>query len=261
VTTSRIIDRALPAPNRTNPLCAIEREGRCSEVTPSTQESNMTSPTERTGDVARSVAAETSHAASSVVDTAKAEGRILASETGQQARELFEDARSTARSELDSQTHRAAEGLSHLSDQFSAMADNCSEPDGLPAQMSRRVGDGLGQAARKLDEQGIDGMTADIRRYAARNPGPFLLGAAAAGFVVGRIVRNANQRKMLDAAKERVVGDNGQQTQERSSAIEDGGPREPAMIDLTQPAVPDPHAPGRPQPGTPAYAGRDERRG
>jgi hypothetical protein len=58
----------------------------------------------------------------------------------------------------------------------------------------------LGERARRASEQlrtrGADGVVRDVRSLARRRPGAFLAGAAAAGFVVGRLVKaqraNAN---------------------------------------------------------------------
>jgi hypothetical protein len=44
--------------------------------------------------------------------------------------------------------------------------------------------------ASRLDEGGIERAVADVRSWARRNPGGFLLGAAVAGFVAGRLARN-----------------------------------------------------------------------
>lgn len=42
----------------------------------------------------------------------------------------------------------------------------------------------------KLDGGGADRVMADVRSWARRNPGGFLLGAAVTGFVAGRVARN-----------------------------------------------------------------------
>ena len=47
------------------------------------------------------------------------------------------------------------------------------------------------QAARFLDERGAQGLLDSARDYARRKPGTFLLGAAVAGFLVGRVAKSA----------------------------------------------------------------------
>ena len=62
----------------------------------------MGSSMQQAGQSMQNVAGEASGAASSVVDTAKEESRELARETKDQARELFDDVRTTTKQELDS---------------------------------------------------------------------------------------------------------------------------------------------------------------
>jgi len=46
------------------------------------------------------------------------------------------------------------------------------------------------RVASTLERGGVDGVVADVRSFARRNPGSFLLGAAAAGFFAGRLARH-----------------------------------------------------------------------
>ena len=47
----------------------------------------------------------------------------------------------------------------------------------------------LSTFAERLDQDGPQALMTDLAAFARRRPGIFLLGAAGAGFVVGRIVR------------------------------------------------------------------------
>jgi hypothetical protein len=42
-----------------------------------------------------------------------------------------------------------------------------------------------------MDQRGVEGVLDDVRSFARRRPGVFLLGAGIAGFAVGRLVRGA----------------------------------------------------------------------
>jgi len=161
---------------------------------------------EQAGESARSIAGEASGAASSVVDTAKEESRALAHETKDQARVLLDDVRSTTKHEVDSQVARVGDGLHRLGSEFESMASASSEPDRLPAEFARRVGSGLDSVAQKIEREGLDGIVDDAKRYARQNPMVFLMGAAAAGFVIGRVVRNMDRRRVIEVAKDHASG-------------------------------------------------------
>jgi hypothetical protein len=45
--------------------------------------------------------------------------------------------------------------------------------------------------AERLESGGLEGALSDLQGFARRRPGVFLLGAAAAGFAVARLVRGA----------------------------------------------------------------------
>jgi len=54
--------------------------------------------------------------------------------------------------------------------------------------------------ATRLDQGGLDAVMADMRSWARRQPGTFLLGAVAAGFVVGRVVRAVKDDGTVDGS-------------------------------------------------------------
>ncbi|TWP53658.1 hypothetical protein FKR81_02535 [Lentzea tibetensis] len=58
-----------------------------------------------------------------------------------------------------------------------------------------KVADTSRQAARYLDERGARGLLDSAQDFARRRPDAFLLGAAAAGFVVGRVAKSATDQQ------------------------------------------------------------------
>jgi hypothetical protein len=65
------------------------------------------------------------------------------------------------------------------------------------------VREGAGAVERlgtRLDDGGIDAVMGDVRRWARRSPGSFLLGAAALGFVAGRVARHLSSNGTQSAA-------------------------------------------------------------
>src|SRR5215212_6895968 len=137
-----------------------------------------------------------------VASTATEGGRQVASEASRQAGQLTQEALSSARTlvgeatgslreQAGQQTERAASGLRSLSDQVRALAEGRPDDAGAAGDYARQAGEKLQQVAERLESGGIEGALSDLSGFARRRPGVFLLGAAAAGFAVGRLVRGA----------------------------------------------------------------------
>ncbi len=129
---------------------------------------------------ARDVASEATRQASQLTKEAAAQARNLASETTGQLRD-----------HAGQQTERAASGLRSLSEQVRALSDGRPDEAGAAGDYVRQAGDKLQQVAGRLEEGGLDGVVRDLQGFARRQPGLFLLGAAGAGFVAGRVLRGA----------------------------------------------------------------------
>jgi hypothetical protein len=157
-----------------------------------------------------SEAASTAVAKSGEVAGAATEGaRQVASEASRQASQLTSEALSSARTlvgeatgslrdQAGQQTERAASGLRTLSDQVRALAEGRADEAGAAGDYARQAGEKLQQVADRLESGGIEGALSDLQGFARRRPGVFLLGAAAAGFAVGRLVRGAQAANSSD---------------------------------------------------------------
>jgi hypothetical protein len=156
-----------------------------------------TGPDGRVGVVAASASQESGavaqHAKSAAADvstTAREQAREVAHETAGQARRVVDDVRQRASQEADDQAKRVVQGINRLADELTSMAEHSSE--GSPAAGAlRQVADTGRQAARYLDERGVGGVLEATQDFARRKPGTFLVGAAVAGFLVGRVVKSA----------------------------------------------------------------------
>jgi hypothetical protein len=88
-------------------------------------------------------------------------------------------------------TGKLGESLRSLSDELRSMGEGSGTGSGPAAELARTVA-GKGDAvATFLDGKQPGELLQDLRSYASRNPGTFLLGALAAGVVAGRFVRGA----------------------------------------------------------------------
>ena len=137
--------------------------------------------------------------ARSIAQSAKGEAGAVADEAKAKAKDLASDARRQLRKQADDQTARAAGSMRELSSQLSTMAD--SADDGLAPDLVRQASSAVGDLAGRLDAGGLDTLVADLKRFARNRPGTFLLGAAAAGVIAGRLVRSSDIGSVVEAAK------------------------------------------------------------
>lgn len=127
--------------------------------------------------------------AQDVAGVAREQGRQVASEVGHQVRTVAQDLRGSVAGQASRQNDRLAQGLRTMADHLEKMA---GQDDDTPAgQVVRRLGQSGRQTADYLERQGPEGVLDDVQEFARRRPGTFLLAAAAAGFLVGRLGRTA----------------------------------------------------------------------
>jgi hypothetical protein len=137
------------------------------------------------------VAGTATEGARQVASEASRQASQLTSEALSSARTLVGEATGSLREQAGQQTERAASGLRSLSDQMRALAEGRTDEAGPAGDYARQAGEKLQEVADRLESGGIEGALSDLQSFARRRPGVFLLGAAAAGFAVGRLVRGA----------------------------------------------------------------------
>ena len=133
---------------------------------------------------AASVASTATSAASEVTGTAKEQVGTVVGETVAQAKDLTSQVKEQATQQVKSQTEFAAGALRDLSKQLSE-----GDTSGMVGTVLTEVGNRVQSFADVLEEKGPAGLLDDVRRFARRSPGSFLLGAALAGLVTGRLVK------------------------------------------------------------------------
>jgi vacuolar-type H+-ATPase subunit H len=151
--------------------------------------------------------------ASQVAGTATDEARDVMQQARAQAKSTARKMENDLRQRANEEASKFADTLRDASSQFESMAQ-CVGDDSLPANLVREGAQATRRLASHIDEGGIDRVMADVRSWARRNPGGFLLGAAFAGFVAGRVARN------LSAA---MNGDGSQRSQRYDAYGEDYG--------------------------------------
>lgn len=161
-----------------------------------------TSTADTARDEVRQVGSTAKEQASAVAGTAMDSGKQVAAEAKQQARQVTEEARGQLRNlvhqshhelkaHASAQTSRAAANMKTLAQQLTALAEGRTDEAGGLADYAGQTGDKIGSYAQRLQDGGLDGVVGDARGFARRRPGLFLLGAVAAGFAAGRLIRGA----------------------------------------------------------------------
>jgi hypothetical protein len=135
-----------------------------------------------------------------VAETAKQAGKDVMSEVSEQssavahtAKDQIQQLATQTRQELKAQSEQRGEQvavrLQTWAGQLKALAEGRVEDAG---ELRALVGDAqqrLESYASSLRERGPDGVLQDVRRFARRRPGMFLLAAGVTGFAIGRLVK------------------------------------------------------------------------
>jgi hypothetical protein len=152
-----------------------------------------------TTQVARDEAADVGRTAADagrqVAGTAAEQAANVAQEVKTQARDLVGEARGQVQGQARAGQQKAADGIRALSQELREMADNSGQ-SGTVSEVARQVADRADGLAGWLGEREPGDLLDEVRSFARRRPGAFLLGAAIAGVVVGRLTRGA-----VDAAR------------------------------------------------------------
>lgn len=150
-------------------------------------------PAQSTGgrsEQAQEVAGAAADQGRQVADTAMQQARDVAGEATEHARGLVNDALSQVDQEAQRQMGRVVQTLETFSDDLDQMAGQ-SGSSGLAAEMARQVANRTRDLGRRLDGREPQEILEDVRGFARRRPGTFLVGALVAGVVAGRFARGA----------------------------------------------------------------------
>ncbi|MFD6678914.1 hypothetical protein [Micromonospora parva] len=139
-------------------------------------------------DQARQVGSEAAQAGGAVAQTAREQGTEVGREAARQARNLYGEARSQLASQTGEEQRKAAGGLRSLADEMRSMAEQGGQA-GPVTELARQAADRVHGVAGWLEERQPGDLITEVRDYARRNPGTFLVGAAVLGVLAGRLTR------------------------------------------------------------------------
>ena len=137
------------------------------------------------GDVARTAR----DSAQNVAETAKTEAANVASEVKSNAKDLLSQARTDLTHQAGAQQQKVASGLRSISDELHAMARASDQP-GVASDLVRQAADRSSSVASWLDRRDPGSLLDEVKSFARQRPGTFLLLAAGAGVLAGRLTRS-----------------------------------------------------------------------
>jgi uncharacterized phage infection (PIP) family protein YhgE len=157
---------------------------------PTTVGTGTQSTTDVAKDEAKNVQQTAAQAGSQVASTATDQAKEVVQETQRQAKDLIDQGRSQVREQAISQQQKAGQSLSSLAQELRGLADGTSSGAPGPARDLLQQASGMVETfAGKLQNREPAELLDEVRSFARRKPGMFLLGAAAAGVLAGRLTR------------------------------------------------------------------------
>jgi hypothetical protein len=107
---------------------------------------------------------------------------------------MVDKAKSQAESMLGEQKHAAAGQIEGLARALRKTAEQLDTQDQGPvARYVERAADGLDRLGGTLRDRDIDSLATQVQDFARRQPGVFLGGAVAAGFLVARFLKASSR--------------------------------------------------------------------
>ena len=155
-------------------------------------------------DKAAEVTGTAQERAADVAGTAKDQALEVAQEAQRQARDLLGEFRGQIQQQTQAQRDRLVELLREFEDELQNMVQ-AGGRNGTASELVRQVADRLA-GVRSYLEGGANPLD-DVRSFARRRPGTFLLIAGAAGVLAGRATRSAAAARKAEQASGRHVID------------------------------------------------------
>jgi hypothetical protein len=125
-----------------------------------------------------------------VAATAKEQGQQVVAEAANQARDLLGEARSQAQSQASAQKDRAVTGVRSLADELQSLVNGEGGQSGLATEIARQASERLHDIAGWVESREPGDLLTEAKDFARRKPGTFLIGAAVAGLLAGRVTRS-----------------------------------------------------------------------
>jgi len=173
---------------QTTPSASVD-EYPSTAGTPSGGVAGSTSRKEAAKDEAADLKRQATDSAQTVAETAKAEATNVATEVKTNARSLLLQAKSDLTEQAGTQQQKTAEGIRALSSELTTMADASDQP-GVAADLVRQAAERSQSVAAWLENRDPGSLLEEVKSFARQRPGTFLMVAAGAGMLAGRLGRS-----------------------------------------------------------------------
>lgn len=184
---------------------------------------------------AADVAGAVGDAAGGVVETAKTEAGHVAHEVKVNARQLLTQTKGELSDQAQAQQQRVAEGLRSISDELSTMA-NSTENGGVATDLVQQAAQRSASVAHWLEGRDPGSLLDEVKGFARRKPGTFLLLAAGAGVLAGRLGRGMAGNASDEGSASGTAGPTAE-TPRAAYYPNQGGAVTPPAVDLPGPTA------------------------
>jgi len=159
----------------------------------------------------------------------------IAGDVKSQTQHLLSRTKDEIGKEASSRTGQFAATLHEVASELRTMAEADSE--GRLNGVASGAADRAERWATQLDNRGFEGVVDDLKSTVRRRPGLILAAAAATGFVVGRLVRDAGQAQGNGSGSRSMTPQESQPSWEAQRSPEHDAPLDDTTIDLTEPTA------------------------
>jgi hypothetical protein len=147
------------------------------------------STTDATEHEAAEVSRQAAVSAQNVAETAKSEAANVATEVKTNVLDLLHQAQADLTDQAGAQQVKVAEGLRSVSTELHTMASASDQP-GVATDLVRQAAERSSAVAGWLDARDPGSILTEVKSFARQRPGTFLLLAAGAGILAGRLGRS-----------------------------------------------------------------------
>lgn len=146
-----------------------------------------------TTDVAKEQASQVGQSAKTattqVASTAADQAKNVAGETKRQAQDLISQAGTQVQEQASTQKDKASGGLRTVADELRSLAQGTGSQNQMITGLTEQFADKAQEVADWLEQRDPSTLLEEARSLARRKPGTFLIGAALAGVLAGRMTR------------------------------------------------------------------------
>jgi uncharacterized protein YjbJ (UPF0337 family) len=184
-------------PGEVTPLDPTTPYSTGSYETGSSSESSSTTDTAK--NEAKNVKDAAAGATQQVAGTAKEQAGHVVSDVREQTKQLADQTRTQLTSQVSGQRDKAVGGIRSVGDELRSLASGEGGQSGMVSQLAHEGADLTQKVADFIEQREPAELVDEVRRYARRKPGTFLIGAAIAGVVVGRLTRGVVANRSDDS--------------------------------------------------------------